>query len=196
MSPARYPSAYRQPHRWGIDAPRESPPIPIGPHSTLPTEPYAMPNPLLKDKLRCSSFKADGSPCGSVRRKGLETCLFHSPQNPELEARRRRDELARTVAADPSSSLDALMSLDPTDPLNLQRIRIGLMRHVAAGAIEHQAASACLRFAQAAFDARATDRGASSMSAKLRAQLLSKDDPATEPAEGGGGGESRAGRDQ
>lgn len=121
------------------------------------------------DERRCSRTKADGSRCEVARVTGGELCMFHSPKVKPGE----------NVVV-PSDPLNALVHLDPTIPDNLQRLRIGLLQHVAAGTIEHQAATACLRFAQAAYDAQVKSIAGSSMSAKLRAQLLSRDDPPQE----------------
>ena len=110
-----------------------------------------MPSPIPLDPAkRCIAIKANGERCSGVRLRSGELCLAHSDSNPEKVRQRRQ----RMMEAEGSLDLIGLMELDPTLPENLQRIRIGLMRHVAAGRIEHQAATACLRFAQAAYDAQ------------------------------------------
>lgn len=100
----------------------------------------------ISPEKQCTATTLTGARCQAVRLKGGNLCLSHSDRNPEKVRRKKIEE--------GSPDLDALMALDPTDATNLQRIRIGLMRHVAAGIIEHQAATACLRFAQAAYDAQ------------------------------------------
>ena len=109
-----------------------------------------MPNVLLTPATTCKALRRDGAPCQSPHLSGRDYCLFHTQGMPKRTAQLR--------AVDPSDSMNVLMRLDPTVPDNMQRIRIGLMQHVAAGTIEHQAATACLRFAQAAFDAAPRSR--------------------------------------
>lgn len=102
-----------------------------------------MPNVLVRPEHMCKGTKHDGTPCHSPRRSGQPFCVTHSPG-------RAPPAPSRNPAVVPSESLDALVHLDPADPLHLQRMRIGFVQHVAAGTIEHQAASAIMRFAEAA----------------------------------------------
>lgn len=95
------------------------------------------------DELRCARTKPDGSRCSVARVGDGKLCMFHMPKSRQPDG-----------AVVPSEPLNELVHLDPTVPQNLQRLRLGLLQHVAAGTIEHQAATACLRFAQAAYDAQ------------------------------------------